>query len=395
MNELQAVVAAWGNLKCAGHGAMLATVVRTSGSTYRRAGARMLFTKEGRVAGSISGGCLESDMVQTAHARIQHGPALVTYDSTASEDIVWGFGLGCEGVVEVLLERLEAGRDNDALIFIRQCLEERRPGVIATVLRVTGERGERVGQRWLFTQDGTCRNMQGENALFERVCADAENVRQNGSPAVHLYTFANGSVEVGFEHIAPPSPLVIFGAGHDALPVANLAKQMGWHVTVVDPRALPATPARFMGVDSVIGCTPDAVPTRVPLDAQAFTLLMTHNFLHDADLLAYLVVSPARYIGVLGPRRRLLRLLAHIEQEGIVPTPEQTARLYGPVGLDIGADNPDEIALSILAEMQAVATGRVGIALRDRQAPLHAETLASSLRPNGQHSGEGFVCGLT
>lgn len=395
MNEFQAVVAAWENLKCEGHGAMLATVVRTFGSTYRRAGARMLFTSEGRVAGSISGGCLESDIVQTAHARTQHGPTLVTYDSTASEDIVWGFGLGCEGVVEVLLERLEAHSDNAALTFIRQCLEERTPGIIATVLRVTGERGERVGQRWLFADDGTCQNIQGATALFERVDADAEKCRQYGRPAVHLYTFPNGSVEVGFEHIVPPRPLVVFGAGHDALPVADLAKQMGWRVTVVDPRALPATPARFPGVDSVIGCTPDAVSTRVPLDAQTFALLMTHNFLHDAALLAHLILSPARYIGVLGPRRRLLRLLAHIEQEGIIPTSEQTARLHGPVGLDIGADNPDEIALSIMAEMQAVATNRVGIALRDRQAPLHTETPSSSLRPNSQQTAEGFVCGLT
>ncbi len=395
MNELQAVVTAWESLKCEGRGAMLATVVRTSGSTYRRAGARMLFTDSGRVAGSISGGCLESDIVQTARARTQHGPALVTYDSTASEDIVWGFGLGCEGVVCVLLEQLKADCDNDALAFIRQCLEERKPGVIVTVLRVTGERIETAGQRWLFTQDRVCQNVQGKTALLERVCADAENVWRDGRPAVHQYTFPSGSVQVGFEFIAPPRPLVIFGAGHDALPVANLAKQMGWHVTVADPRALPATPARFMGVDSVIGCTPDAVPARVPLTAQTFALLMTHNFLHDADLLAHLVVSPARYIGVLGPRRRLLRLLAHIEQEGVTLTPEQMARLHGPVGLDIGADNPDEIALSIMAEMQTVATERTGVALRNRQTPLHAETLASRLRSEGQQAGEGFVCGLT
>ena len=395
MNELQAVVAAWEELKCAGQGAMLATVVRTAGSTYRRAGARMLFTSQGRVAGSISGGCLESDIVQTAHARTQHGPALVTYDSTASEDIVWGFGLGCEGVVQVLLERLDADHANDALAFVKQCLAERRPGIIATVLRAEGERGETVGRRWLFPEQGTCQNAPGQPALFERVYADTNAVWQDGKAAVQSYEFANGSVHVAFERILPPRPLVIFGAGHDALPVATLAKQMGWHVTVVDPRALPATPARFPIADSVIGCTPDAVPSRVPLHAQTFALLMTHNFLSDADLLAHLVVSPVRYIGVLGPRRRLLRLLAHIEQEGIAPTPEQLARLYGPVGLDIGADNPDEVALSIVAEMQAVAANRVGVALRDRLAPLHAETSASTANRGALPAGEGFVCGLT
>ena len=169
---------------------------------------------------------------------------------------------------------------------------------------------------------------------------------------------------------------------------------MGWHVTVVDPRALPATSARFPNVDGVIGCTPDAVPSRVPLDAQTFALLMTHNFLHDAAILTHLLVSPARYIGVLGPRRRLARLLAHIEQDGTVPTPEQAARLHGPVGLDIGADNPDEIALSIVAEMQAVAMERTGRELRERQAPLHAGGGAANSLRNGAPAGEGFVCGL-
>ena len=211
MNELQAIVAAWEELKCAGQSAMLATVVRTAGSTYRRAGARMLFTAQGRVAGSISGGCLESDIVQTAYARTQHGPALVAYDSTASEDIVWGFGLGCEGVVEVLLERLDADHANDALAFGKQCLAERRSGVVATVLRVGGERKEAVGQRWLFPEGGTCQNAPGESALFERVFADTNAVWQDGKAAVHTYDLADGSVQVAFEHILPPRPLVIFG----------------------------------------------------------------------------------------------------------------------------------------------------------------------------------------
>ena len=388
MNELQAIVEAWTRLQDAGETALLATVVKTEGSTYRRPGARMLFTRAGWMAGSISGGCLESDILQSAWERTQHGSALVTYDSTAHEDIVWGFGLGCNGIVQVLLERLSA--EDSTLTFLADCLAARHTGVIATVLQAEGTKSVAVGDRLMLYEDGR----EGGKLAKHGRSAEADNLRcfvldgiaeawQSDRPITRFYTQPNYApsreeeennfcAEIGFERITPPRPLVILGAGQDALPVAQLAKQMGWHVTVVDPRSLDATPARFSVADAVIGCAPDALRERVPLDAQTFALLMTHNFLQDADLLTRLLASPARYIGVLGPKKRLERLLAHLADEGVTLTLEQRARLHGPVGLDIGADNPAEIALSILAEMQAVAANRTGAMLRDRDAPLHA-----------------------
>jgi xanthine dehydrogenase accessory factor len=387
LNEIQAIVEAWTRLQETGESALLATVVKTEGSTYRRPGARMLFTRTGWVAGSISGGCLEADILQTAWERTQHGPALVTYDSTAHEDIVWGFGLGCNGIVQVLLERLSP--DDSTLAFIADCLKARQTGVIATVLQAEGLEKIAIGDRLMMYEDGNCRDgiaIKGQcaaqygfyNFLLNTVASAWQSERAGtcvfapDSEETHAGTTV--CIEVAFERIVPPRPLVILGAGQDALPVVRLAKQMGWHVTVVDPRSLASTPARFGMADAVIGCTPDALLRRVPLDAQTFALLMTHNFLHDADLLAQLLASPARYIGVLGPKKRLERLVAQLADEGITLTEEQRARLHGPVGLDIGADNPDEIALSILAEMQAIAANRTGGPLRDRQAPLHAET---------------------
>lgn len=406
MNETQAIVEAWRQIRDMGETTFLATVAQTEGSTYRRPGARMLFTRNGWVAGSISGGCLEADMLQTAWDRTEHGPVLVTYDSTANEDIVWGFGLGCNGVVHVLLERLSAAdalnEGNAVLAFLQTCLEQRKPGVIASVLRVENRNGEDatvcVGNRLLLHEDGSCEGSLRDSGLKQDLLADLKTSLQSGKTEVRHYGTEGGQLEVSIETILPPRPMVIFGAGQDALPVVRLAKQMGWHVTVVDPRCTRSSSERFAEADVVVGCTPDGLRHKLEITPETFTLLMTHNFLHDADLLAQLLVSPAHYIGVLGPKKRLHRLLEHINGEGIAPSEAQTARLHGPVGLDIGADNPDEIALSILAELQAVASGRMGGALREREAPLHiqsTEGTAALIQAERDRQSSPFNCPLS
>ena len=310
MNETQAIVEAWRQIRGTGETAFLATVAQTEGSTYRRPGARMLFTRAGWIAGSISGGCLEADMLQTAWDRTAHGPVLVTYDSTANEDIVWGFGLGCNGVVHVLLERLASAdaqnEGNTLLAFLQTCFERRKPGVIATVLRVENSdreaNGIKVGNRLLLHEDGSCEGSLRDGGLRQDLLADMNAVLQSGKIEVRHYETENGWLEICLETVLPPRPLWIFGAGQDALPVVRLAKQMGWHVTVVDPRCTRSSAQRFAEADAVLGCAPDALRHKLEITPDTFTLLMTHNFLHDADLLAQLLVSPARYIGVLGPK---------------------------------------------------------------------------------------------
>ncbi len=281
----------------------------------------------------------------------------------------------------MLLERLSLAdaqnEGNAVLAFLQTCLERRKPGVIATVLRVENGNGEaetvKAGNRLLLHEDGSCEGSLRNSGVGQDLLADMNGVFQSGKTEVRQYEQNGGRLEISLETILPPRPLVIFGAGQDALPVVRLAKQMGWHVTVVDPRCTRSSAERFAEADAVLGCTPDTLRHKLEITPDTFTLLMTHNFLHDADLLAQLMVSPARYIGVLGPKKRLHRLLEHVEEEGIAASEAQLARLHGPVGLDIGADNPDEIALSILAELQAVASGRMGGALREREAPLHIQ----------------------
>ncbi|RYG26117.1 XdhC/CoxI family protein [bacterium] len=291
--------------------AVLATVVATRGSVYRRPGARMLLTREGWVAGSISGGCIESDLVQTAFDRTASGAALVTYDASAPDDVLLGFGLGCNGAVDVLMQRLPT--DGGPLAVIESVLHDRQ-------------------ERWLETYaDGSWQvtRLSGDEPLLS-------------------------------ERLQPPPALVIFGAGHDAVPLVRIAKEVGWHVTVVDGRSAYAREERLPQADRVL-ISPPANP--IPIEGGASVVVMTHSFANDVAILAWLLQSPASYIGVLGPIHRTRRIL---EEQGL-----DGSRLYAPIGLDLGAEGPDEIALAIVAEIQAVRTGGTANHLKGRMTPLH------------------------
>jgi xanthine/CO dehydrogenase XdhC/CoxF family maturation factor len=219
--------------------------------------------------------------------------------------------------------------------------------------------------------DNTVTSEIGDSKLALAITEDAFAVLRNGRSNVKIYRLSAGSAEVLIEVIQPPTPLVIFGAGHDAVPVARLAKELGWHVSVVDSRPAYATPERFPLADVVILTRLEATLERVSIDSRTVAVVMTHNYLHDRKLLQTLLPSPLRYLGLLGPKSRAERLLQELRQEGFVPTNEQLCRLYSPVGIDIGADTPEEIALAIVAEIQAVIANRSGGLLRDRKGSIH------------------------
>lgn len=321
MKELSDLVRAWRSLPPATP-VVLATVVATSGSTYRRAGARMLITQEGWVAGSVSGGCLEGDLLRSAWERTADGPAVVTYDASSDADIVWGFGLGCNGVVQVLLQRLP--EDGGVLAALEACIENRMSVVLKTSL------------------------LDGVSTVHE----DAVE-------------------EEGFliERIAPPRSLFVFGAGHDAVPLVAIAKGLGWHVTVVDHRPVYARAERFPDADRVAWLPPEHLD-ELPIDTSSAVVLMTHNYLQDAALLERLIGSPAPYIGMLGPRRRTDRILNELPER---PTEAELDKLHAPIGLDLGAEEPAEIALCIVAEIQAFFNGRAARPLRGHDGPLHVQ----------------------
>lgn len=308
MHERDAILELW---KTSGR-SVLATVVEVKGSAYRRAGARMLLAENGERAGIINGGCLDADLFVRAQMVLEAGQAqLAVYDTTAAQDIVFGLGLGCRGVVKILLEPA-------------------------------------VDLRWL-----------GENLTVEVVYEGD----QLGTQVVHGVTRAQGTY---VQKLEPPQPLLIFGAGADVVPLEVMGRTLGWDVRVFDLRA--PNPERPKFAESRFHAPEKLGELEVPECAAC--VVMTHNFLHDLELMKVLLPSPAAYIGFLGPRRRTNELLEKLSEETLMPgieaTEAQLERLFAPVGLDLGAETPEEIALSIVAEIQRVRRGKSGESLRER-----------------------------
>ncbi len=343
----------------------------------------MLLTRDGWQAGCISGGCLESDIIRKAWWRTEnHQSVVVTYDSTVDEEngsfddaLSWGLGLGCNGIVEVLLERLAPDEPLCPAGFIGECLRHRRPGVIATIIASKDPR--QIGQRVLqHDGDPTCAGTVTDPRLFALLAQAAHDALKTGSRSETLHL---EGVDVFLETVVPPTPLIICGANHDAAPLARLAKSVGWQVVVVDPWAgTQPRPERFPGADTVLCCSAAELPSRLTIENGSFAVVMSHNLAHDAAFLAALLPTPVAYIGLLGPRKRTERLLAALTDKGVPWSPHDN-RFHGPIGLDIGAEDPETIALSILAEMQAVKSGRAGGFLRERPRPIHDP--AASVRP--------------
>ncbi len=368
--EQTEIYALYESLRASGGGGVLATIVSTSGSTYRRAGARMLVSDDGRSAGLISGGCLESDLRERSAAVASSGkPLLVTYDSTSPGDILWGLGLGCTGIARVLLERASATEACVPLEFIEECRRGRRAGAIATPYVLSGITGELAGPR-MFVNDGPAvrgapdGDSPGEG--LRRACEEALARKESS------YVAPSGKSAGAFiEYIAPPVPLFVFGAGPDAGPLVRLAKELGWHVTVVDGRSAYLTRALFPSADELLLSHPGEFRDRCTLPHGAAAVIMTHNFNNDASLLGTLLDSAASYVGLLGPRAKADLLFSRLAEEGTIPAEDAMARLHSPVGLDIGAETPEEIALSIVAEIQASLNKRSGEPLRRREGPIH------------------------
>lgn len=368
MKDLKLIAAALERIP-AGLPLVLATLVRVEGSTYRRPGARLLVSEERWLAGGVSGGCVERELLQRAFHRTERGPALVEYDSRSDDDGGWAVALGCNGLVELLLERVVPGADVHPVGAPVRWMRAGAAGVLATAVR--GPPGIAVGSRLSLGPEGVASDL-GDPALRAAVERDARAALADGRSTLRTYPVADGAAEVFLEHLAPPLQLAVFGDGHDVPPLCALGAALGWDVTLVSSRRTLAGAGAAPGCDEQVVCQPAETAARVRLRPGAAAVVMTHNLEHDLLVLGALLDSPARYIGVLGPRRRTEKLLARLERErGPLPA-GALARLHGPAGLDLGAEGPEQIALSIAAEIQAVSAGRRGGSLRDRAGPIHA-----------------------
>lgn len=368
MKELQEIIARFRELP-ASEQVVLATVVDVRGSSYRLPGARMLTDENGNSLGTISGGCLEADVLERAKKVLQTGvPQVIAYDTRDNENSVFGLQMGCNGIIRVLLE---TGRDNFLFDFVENCFTERKNAVIATLIAAPEKFALSLGTRYFFGNE----SFSGENSenleFSSELEQSARQVLETKRSRCEIYQTPNGEVEFFIESIEPPIALLVFGAGFDAGPVATFAKNLGWRVTIVDHRAAFATGERFAEADEVLISSPENLSENLTLDENSVAVIMTHNYNRDREILRFLLESNVAYVGALGPKKRTEKLLEELNAEGVNFTAEQLEKLYAPVGLDIGASTPEAIALSIIAEIHSVLSNREGGFLRRRQSSIY------------------------
>jgi len=375
MRDRLQIVDAFESLTAAGLPAALATVVSVEGSSYRRPGARMLVAGDGRTWGTISGGCLERDVARRARLFIPdpQKPQIIAYETDtedAGEEDAHpvtdpGPSLGCGGRIEILIQRITPA-DPGPLAALSALVRQRRPAAHAIVIRVGSTNDDAVipGMEMIRIGDDPPQGRTNDPKLNEEILHRL--LQPNDSFQIQRHTLSRGGwAEVFTEWMIPAQSLAIFGDGHDVAPLIELAHMLGWHVTVIGSRALAALRQNFPQADELICSPDDPASSAADLPPDAAALVMAHNFHRDAAVLAELLRRPRTYIGILGPRRRTARLLTATGRA------DDADNIYSPVGLDIGAENPEQIALAIIAEIQAVAAGSTGQSLRDRSGPIH------------------------
>ena len=362
MTDMQRMLATSARLRESGDPYAVATVVRIGGSTYRRPGARMLIDKEGDHMGMISGGCLEGEVALRATRTLERGVAQVAFFDMTDENEISGFGTGCNGSVEILMEPFPGRHRMDPLGIADRCRESRQRCV---VVHVIGGECELLGRRIACWEDG---RIDGDAEAVPVTQDEALRVLRRGSHAIQR----RQSLELLFEVMLPPVRILLLGTGHDVAPVARAAGALGWDTVAIGPKPVANPAEAFPGAgDFVFVMHPDQLLQHVSVDSRTAAVVMNHHYGRDMAAAAALLESDAPYIGLLGPRDRAARMQAELSScEGGL-TAAQQRRLYGPVGLDIGAETPEEIAHAIVAEIQAVMHNRTGGMLRHRARSIH------------------------
>jgi xanthine dehydrogenase accessory factor len=349
VKELREIVTALERAPATAGPAVLATLMKVAGSAYSGPGSSLLVLPDATIEGTLGAGCFEKDLA--AHAeriRASGEPAMVTYDLTEDDDKPWGLGMGCHGKLDLLLEPVPPGGAPEHLAFLLEAARLRQAAVRATLFRTGGDPALSLGARLMLRADGHAAGRLLHGRLGAAILDEARGVRADGRARLCAHRVTGGEAEVLLEHVPPPIALFLCGDGRDTTPLALLAGALGWQVSVVAKDGMPAG-----------------------LDERSAAIVMNHNYERDLALLGVLLPSPARYVGILGARVRTRQLLDDLAKRGPAPTKAQLAKLHAPVGLDIGGETPSEVALSIVAEIQAVFAGRRGGALRERKGPIH------------------------
>ncbi|HEX8545911.1 MAG TPA: XdhC/CoxI family protein [Cytophagaceae bacterium] len=369
MKELRAICEAYRSIDFNKRKAALATVVRVVGSAYRSPGARMLITDDGRWVGSISGGCLEGDALRKARQVMNEKRTMcVTYDTNDEDNKAFAVNMGCNGIIDVLLEPLDPEDDSNALVLYEKLLNLEQEAALATCF---SEGHPSFGKKMLVKHNSIIHKGSDCTVLTERVKKDLFDLFETKKSRATTYIVDGEVVNVFVELIQPPINLILFGGGFDARPISVLAKNLGWSVTVTDECVAHIAPAFFPNADHISLCQRDYVEKEIRITGNTACVLMSHNYEYDFAVLKKLLSSEARYIGILGPRKRFDRMVEELDKQHVFLTAVDLERIHAPIGVDIGAEAPDEIAVSIIAEVMGKFSNRSGGFLKERKSPIH------------------------
>ncbi|WP_018619797.1 XdhC family protein [Spirosoma luteum] len=365
MKEINRILAIYDQINHAQRKVALATVVYVEGSAYRRPGARMLVSDDGRWEGAISGGCLEGDALRKARQVMREGtPMVVRYDTMDDDANSLGVGLGCNGIIDVLIEPIDPASLMNPVALLQAFVRQRDRRVIATVFCSMSVTDLTIGDRFVRTE----RVSAGIPDWLE---PDMKLVMASGKSQTLTYSVSGGRVDVLIERIDPGIELVIFGAGYDTIPLTRLATEIGWSVTVTEDCIAHLAPKRFPEATCLLYANADDVTDTLSFTDRTAAVLMSHNYSYDLAVLTKLLSTDVPYIGMLGPRKRYDKMQIHWDRSGQRFDPSALKRVHSPIGLDLGAETPDEIALSILGEIKAFFSQRSAGFLTDRVGPIH------------------------
>ena len=372
MKEIKDIIRSFDEAQQQGKQTALATVVHLDGSSYRRPGARMLITDEGQLTGAISGGCLEGDALRKALLVMsQQRSMLVTYDTMDEDDAKFGIGLGCNGIIQVLIEPINPGEPDNPIQLLRIVAEKREKAVVVTLFSLENKKDTQPGTRLLLKE-----NYQQERntPLKEILVKDGMKTLREGRSVFRTYQTESQSLTAFIELVEPAVSLIAIGAGNDVVPLIAMAEILGWETTVIDGRPAYAKKERFVPSCQVLVSKPENVISQIEIDNRTVFVLMTHNYNYDMAMLQQLLIKNVIYVGMLGPKKKLDRILGELRDQGASFTEEQLASVHSPVGLDIGAETSEEIALSILSEIKAVLSGKQGLSLHSNTGSIHSRS---------------------
>jgi len=372
MRELDVIIAQYQELKSPGIRCVLATVVHVDGSSYRRAGARMLVDEFGTIIGAISGGCLEGDALRKAlFALDQQENKLVTYDTSDEDDAVIGAQLGCNGIIQVLFEPINYTDENNPCELLRTVTEQEVPMAVSVVFDLDKSQ-QQLGTCLVSDENQIISGWQLPDELHQALLVKSkETIKLDNSCFAEL-RIEKKSYFAFIQLHQPAVKLVLVGAGNDAQILAQQADLLGWKVTVTDGRPTHANKKRFVGSCQVIVTKPEETLKNINIDQRTCFVLMSHNYNYDLAVLKLLLGNvETPYIGILGPLKKYNRMLNELADEDIEVSKEDLAKIHAPVGLEIGAETPAEIGLSILAEIQSVLTKKEARPLKQKTEPIH------------------------